>query len=69
MAFIPIPEDKLPLFIGRGVHVNWANRGCIWILRTISGGLALIQTPSTGKYMSVPITQLCATRSNEHLLT
>ena len=46
---IPIPAAELPEMIGKGIHLSWANKGCIWILDRIEGDTLHMHTPRSKK--------------------
>lgn len=49
----PIPLNELQNMVGCKIHLAWANRGCVWVLKKIhqtSEGTKLeLVTPKTGK--------------------
>ena len=54
-----IPKDLLPDFIGKGVHLAWAKRGCWWILESIDRETANLRTPQSGKKIQAHINDIC----------
>ncbi len=65
MSLIPIPPDKAPAMVGKGVHVRWANKACVWILKEIVGDKATLVTPKSRKTIRTKTSDLCYTRQNE----
>lgn len=55
----PIPYDLLPTMIGKPIHISWAWRGTVWILRKIDGTTITIQTPKTGKTRTAKAGEAC----------
>lgn len=62
---IPIPADKLPTMIGKGIHLSWASKGCVWILDRIEGGALHLRTPKTSKPFVGKASDACYTRQHE----
>jgi hypothetical protein len=62
---IPIPADKLPGMVGKGIHLAWANKGCIWILERIEGDKLHLYTPKTSKRFVAKAADACYTRRHE----
>lgn len=62
---ISIPADKLPGMVGKGIHLSWANKGCIWILEWIEGDMLHLYTPKTSKRFVGKATDACYTRQHE----
>ena len=62
---VPIPRDKLPEMVGKGIHLSWANKGCIWILKRIDGDKLHLYTPKTSKPFIGKAADACYTRQHE----
>lgn len=61
----PIPPEDLPRMIGKGIHLAWANRGCVWILDAIEGDKIHLHTPKTKKVFMANAKDALYTRKNE----
>lgn len=48
----------LPRMIGKGVHVSWAAKACIWQLKAVEGETAVLITPKTRKRITTSIYNL-----------
>lgn len=62
---VPIPADKLPSMVGKGIHLSWASKGCIWILDRIDGDALHLRTPKTSKQFVGKASDACYTRQHE----
>ena len=62
-TYFKVQEPK----IGWGYHLNWANRSCVWILRSfdIVDGTCQLETPKTKKKLCAKIDDLRHTKKNE----
>lgn len=60
-----IKFNELNSFIGKPVHVGWANKACVWILLRIEGDQAILKTPKKKKILEVSVTDLYKTRQHE----
>lgn len=72
--FTPIPFDALETQLNKPVHLKWADRGCVWILREIiklpnenekTGHLVRLETPKTHKKRTANSLDLMYSRENE----
>ena len=62
---VPIPRDKLPEMVGKGIHLSWADKGCIWILKRIDGNKIHLLTPKTSRPFIGNAIDACYTRQHE----
>ena len=60
--FEKIDRTELDSFIGDKVHVSWAFKGAVWILKEVKGNVAILETPRTEKIMRVKTSDLRKTR-------
>jgi hypothetical protein len=56
---IQIPDYLLPDFIGKGVHLSWAKKGCWWHLHQILGNEVIVITPKTGEKLVAKASDVC----------
>jgi hypothetical protein len=64
-GYVPIPPDKLPHMVGKGIHLTWARRGCVWRLERIEGDTLHLYTPETKKRMTAKASDALYTRAHE----
>ena len=73
----PILFDALESQVDRAVHVRWANKACVWILREIiqlptdteqTGHLVILETPKTKKRITVNSKDLFYSRRNAEVI-
>lgn len=58
----PIPLAKLPEMIDKPIHLSWAWRGTVWILRKIDGTTITVETPKTHKIRTAKAGDACYVR-------
>lgn len=62
----PIPLAKLPEMIDKPIHLSWAWRGTVWILRKIHWGrdyaTITVETPKTHKIRTAKAGDACYVR-------
>ena len=68
-----IPESELPKFVGKRIHLSWANKGCCWVLvkldrHPFSGVLRMhLETPVTRKTRISYADKACYTNQHDPL--
>lgn len=58
----PIPLHKLPEMVNKPIHLSWAWRGTVWILRKIDGTTITIETLKTHKTRTAKAGDACYVR-------
>ena len=62
-GILPIPREELRKFIGKNVHVRWANPACVWVLVWLPNEQdAIIHTRVSGRTLKVKQADLLKTR-------
>lgn len=62
----PIPLADVPNMIGKRVHAAWAKWGCNWVLKSVDGDMAILETPTTGKVLKTKVSDLVYTKKYAH---
>lgn len=57
-----IPPADLPRMVGQPIHLAWAKKGCVWILRSIEGDTLHLETPKTGRRSTAAAKDACYVR-------
>lgn len=62
---VSIPQEQLPQYIGKLIHLRWASRGCTWRLLRIEGEVIFLETPKTHKPLTAKASDAMYTRQHQ----